>query len=82
MSFPLGLLLCGIGACLLYVAAQGVDTASGAGVYQSLIEGMRGSRTESGTNLSDDDGGGGGGSAERPNIGSEGNLDGLIGMER
>ena len=80
MSFPLGLLLCGIGACLLYVAAQGVDTASGKGVYQTLMDGMRGSRNESGTNLGDD--GGEGGSAERPNIGSEGNLDGLIGMER
>ena len=78
MSFPLGLLLCGIGACLLYVAAQGVDTANGIGVYQALMEGMRGSRTESGTNLSED----GDASAERPNIGSEGNLDGLIGMER
>ncbi len=75
----MGILLIGIGACLLYVAAQGVETASGAGIYDTLISGLRGSRTESGTNLS---GEGGEASAERPNIGSEGDLDGLIGMER
>ena len=77
MSFPLGLLLCGIGACLLFVASRGVETASGRGVYQALMEGMSGRVNESGTNLAD-----GGASEERPNTGDEGNLDNLIGMDR
>lgn len=75
MRFPLGLLLIGIGACLLFVASRGVETASGSGIYQSLIDGMRGgtSRTESGTNLAGDSG-------ERQSIEDDG-MSGLQGLE-
>lgn len=74
MRFPLGLLLIGIGGCLLFVASRGVETASGSGVYQSLIDGMRGgtSRTESGTNLAAGD--------ERQAIDDDG-MSGLQGLE-
>ena len=74
----MGILLIGLGACLLYVAAQGVETASASGVYDTLVSGLRGSRTESGTNLS---GEGGDASAERPNTGEDG-MDGLVGLQR
>lgn len=76
MTFPLGLLLIGIGACLLYVASRGVETASGAGIYQAIIDGMRGSgsRTEStGTNVAGD-------SEERRTVDDDG-MSGLQGLE-
>jgi hypothetical protein len=69
----MGLLLIGVGACLLFVAGRGVDVASGTGVYRSLIEGMGGSsRTESAPAGPPDD--------ERPNTGETG-MDGLVGQE-
>jgi hypothetical protein len=75
VTFPLGLLMIGIGACLLFVASRGVETASGSGIYQSLIDGMRGtgSRTESGTNVVGDTG-------ERPTVDDDG-MSGLQGLE-
>ena len=74
MKFAVGLLLLGIGAALMFVASRGVETASGRGIYQSLMDGLKGeSRTESGPAEQAE--------PERPNTGEDG-MDGLVGIER